>query len=276
MFSKDIIKPHTAQEMVTAYKESEREIKEAYLILANAEKRLQAAFGSYSSYNSFDTVDRNVWWNNTKPYETSDKIIGKIQRGAWERIVQKLEIKKLMSDKRVKELNDLLKDGDLPEITEENIFNLLEKFIEDAPAIQEELFEQVFKLLRPPGGYSGDYKTNDKFKVGKKVILTWMVDRRYNDGSFHISYSSSDELNALDRVFHLLDGAGIQNGYQSPLVQAIDTCENGKGETDYFKFKCYKNRNLHIEFKRIDLVKELNRIAGGGDLPGQATQESMF
>ena len=180
-----------------------------------------------------------------------------------------------MSDKRVKELDDLLKDGDLPEITEENIFNLLEKFIEDAPAIQEELFEQVFKLLRPPGGYGGEYKTNDKFKVGKKVILTWMVDRRC-DGSFHVSYYHSDELNALDRVFHLLDGAGIQNGYQSLLVQAIDTCEDGKGETDYFKFKCYKNRNLHIEFKRMDIVKELNRIAGGGDLPGQATQASMF
>ena len=29
------------------------------------------------------------------------------------------------------------------------------------------------------------------------------------------------------------------------------------------RFKCYKNRNLHLEMRRLDLVKELNGLAAG-------------
>ena len=65
---------------------------------------------------------------------------------------------------------------------------------------------------------------------------------------------------ALDRAFHILDGAGIPGGYQSPLVDAINTSGNkGVGETAYFSFRCYENGNLHLKFLRLDLVKELNR-----------------
>jgi hypothetical protein len=50
---------------------------------------------------------------------------------------------------------------------------------------------------------------------------------------------------------------------RSPLVAAIEAAEDGHGETAYFKFKCHKNRNLHLEFKRLDLVKQLNGLATG-------------
>jgi len=45
------------------------------------------------------------------------------------------------------------------------------------------------------------------------------------------------------------------------LVDAINT-SNGTGETEYFKFKACKNGNLHLEFKRMDLVSKLNQLAG--------------
>jgi hypothetical protein len=40
-------------------------------------------------------------------------------------------------------------------------------------------------------------------------------------------------------------------------------------ETKYFKVKWFKKGTLHIEFKRLDLLSELNRIGGGNRLkPG--------
>jgi len=68
----------------------------------------------------------------------------------------------------------------------------------------------------------------------------------------------------IDKVFYALDGKGIPPGYNTPLVDAINNTPTsvGHGETEYFKFKCYQNNNLHLNFKRMDLVKKLNRIAG--------------
>lgn len=56
----------------------------------------------------------------------------------------------------------------------------------------------------------------------------------------------------------------------TPLVDAIGTSGiKGVGETEYFKFKCYKNGNLHLEFKRSDLVDTLNQIAGDNSQLGR-------
>ncbi|WP_459933881.1 DUF4942 domain-containing protein [Fundidesulfovibrio butyratiphilus] len=35
-------------------------------------------------------------------------------------------------------------------------------------------------------------------------------------------------------------------------------------ETSYFQCKWFKNGNLHIVFKRLDLLEKLNRIGAGG------------
>ncbi len=50
---------------------------------------------------------------------------------------------------------------------------------------------------------------------------------------------------------------------RGPLILAIEACEGGRGETAYFRFRCFKNRNLHLEFRNLELVKELNLLAAG-------------
>lgn len=50
--------------------------------------------------------------------------------------------------------------------------------------------------------------------------------------------------------------------------KAKTTFAEGKGETEYFRFKCYHNGNLHLEFKRPDLVQKINAIVGGLTLKG--------
>jgi len=50
------------------------------------------------------------------------------------------------------------------------------------------------------------------------------------------------------------------------ILTALQTAGDGKGETNYFVFQCYQNNNIHLTFKRLDLVKLLNQVAGGGAL----------
>ncbi len=63
------------------------------------------------------------------------------------------------------------------------------------------------------------------------------------------------------RRFLLLDGKGVIREHRGPLYRAIEESQDGRGQTDYFKFRCCKNRNLHLEMKRLDLVKQLNLLA---------------
>jgi len=47
------------------------------------------------------------------------------------------------------------------------------------------------------------------------------------------------------------------------LIDAIEAAKDGTGETEYLRFRCFRNRNLHLEFKRLDLVAKLNAISAG-------------
>jgi hypothetical protein len=115
----------------------------------------------------------------------------------------------------------------------------------------------------PSKGWGGEYKTNDRFRVGRKVILPHRVERGYASGKFRPNYYRQQELTALDGVFHLLDGKGVMREHLGPLCKAIEASADGRGETTYFAFKCFKNGNLHLAMKRLDLVKQLNGLAAG-------------
>jgi hypothetical protein len=43
----------------------------------------------------------------------------------------------------------------------------------------------------------------------------------------------------------------------------LNSSPNGEGQTEYFRFRSFKNGNLHLWFLRGDLVKEMNSVAGG-------------
>lgn len=45
----------------------------------------------------------------------------------------------------------------------------------------------------------------------------------------------------------------------------------GPGETDLFAFRCCANGNLHLRFRRLDLLARFNQIAGGRRLRPQKT-----
>jgi hypothetical protein len=127
----------------------------------------------------------------------------------------------------------------------------------------------VFEWLRP---HNSDYKRNSEYEVPEKVVLTWMVERKYfaNSG-YKVMYRQSQKLTAMENVFNALDGKGqISKSWKSELEQAIDALPAGvkRGETSLFEFTCHKNKNLHLTFKRADLLARFNQMAGGKRLRG--------
>jgi len=163
----------------------------------------------------------------------------------------------------------------LPEISTESVFDFLDSVMGSMNEIAEETIQEVYEWLRPGARRYVQHKTNLKnarWKLGEKIIITSALDEgRFHTNNFHVRYWHEDRLIQLDRVFHLLDGAGIPDGYKSPLVDAINTtpyASGATGETEYFSFRLFYNGNIHITFKRLDLVERLNAGAGGGNILG--------
>nr|WP_226894906.1 DUF4942 domain-containing protein [Luteolibacter marinus] len=191
----------------------------------------------------------------------------RLRGAAWRYLVSRAEIKKLASLRRAKEIDDMLsKPEELPEITTDNIMAWVESLNDQAAAFLDEAAVEVYQWLRPS---NRRYKTNDPFKIGKRVVIGWnVVGPCYSGrGTMRVNYHHEDRLRALDNLFHLLDGKGASPTPGGELVDELNGCLPGElYETRFFRFRAYRNGNLHLEFRRPDLVKRLNEI-GGNALP---------
>ncbi len=262
MNRQELIPRSTITMMVTAYKEACQEIEEAYRLLESAQKRLRGTF-----------ADTYEWYFKVNPRDTqgvgsdiAKQIVSKTHREAWTVIVEKMALAKMLPIKRRDELETQLKKGDLPPLTETAILDMFEQAGENYSQYLEEKVTEVYDYIRPRRMHG--YATNSPSGIGKKHILTNVVELDHV-GAFRVSQFWQKWLTALDSVMSGLDGKGVVKSHFGPLSDAIRTCD-GQGETDYFKFRCYLNGNLHLEFRRLDLLSEFNRIGGGSAIGCEA------
>jgi len=270
---KDIVEANTIERLVEVYQESMAEMEEGFRLLAQSESRLNQFFGDFNKYTSFSLIDHNAerWYMSAKEVDAYiASVKARISTGVWKQILDKTGIHKVLSEKRQQELEGKLKARAMPPLTVEEVWSLLMAFTQNAKDIQEELYKEVYQDLRPANW--DHYKTNSRYEIGPKLIMTGTVEHRYSweKAPYQVSYYREDKLIRLDRVFHLMAGKGIPEGYRSPLVDAINTSPTGQGETEFFGFKAFMNGNLHIKFLKPELVKQLNAICGGFDLRGEA------
>lgn len=170
------------------------------------------------------------------------------------------------SIKQRDEIHSQMEDEkNLPDFTLDNIQSWFESYALNVDKLFEDSIKEIFDWLRP--WKRETYKTNNKEIIGEKVIKDWMFENVWED-KMSLVYRNDKYLQALDNVFHLMDGKGVAK-YPGNLVTAIkEACSqnNRSCETEYFICKWYKKGTLHIEFKRMDLLEKVNSKAGGMNL----------
>lgn len=247
--------------MAESWQAATGEIRQAMELLVTASTRLRAAFGDSSWNFDFDIHHKS------NHYDDAERVITEVQKEVWGCLIERMSIRKLMSIRDNEKLDTQLRTGEgMPDITLQNLLAMLEGTMANIPNMIEGLVREVYDWLRPRQQSQYDYKTNQSnlWKLGHKVIKGYCVNRCYSR-KWQVNYSRQKEITALDNVFHALDGKGIVKSHCGPLTDAINALPANEttGETEYFRFKCYGNNNLHIEFKRSDLLQKLNAIAGG-------------
>lgn len=249
----------SAADLVNAYNEANEIMTRAENELNRAQSILDNAFGKESYMHT--TPIRHL--------DSFQDIRADNNKRAWQTIINRLGIRKTMSQKRAEEMDKNIDGGKMPAITAENIRALSEGLIESAQDFAAEAVAEVYEFLRPGASAHNRYKTNEKnarFSLKDKVIITRAVETGWS--RYMINHWRRQSLVSVDNIFHLADGnlAPMNNSYNSPMIDAIENLspsDAGKTETDYFKIQVYGNGNLHLTFKRPDLVEKLNRAAGG-------------
>lgn len=262
--------------MAEAYRAAVAKMKAALTELEAARESLTATFGKGGSYSH--VFDYNEVWKHRYGDVPKPEAIEMLWRqGAWRILVDRMELKRICSVKRAAEIDKQLEDPKtLPDITEANMLAMIEGNAREVGTFLQEAITECFDQLRPyHWGDRGDgYKTNQIYQIGERVILSYAVSRAFGRGLYRLSYSSSKTqlIRCLDNVMHLLDGKGTVPTHAGPLIDALNGPENnGHVETEYFEAKCFKNQNLHLRFKRLDLLAELNLRGSGASpvLPGR-------
>lgn len=262
--STELTRKSTIREMVAVYQSAVATIRASFAALDEAEARLNATFALGDSFHNLhihaESSHRFAEWD--KP----DAAIVRLRRAVWSVIVDRMELQRMLSVSRWEALQAQLDKGDLPDLTEDNVTAFVRGYGADLPNMVSEMVAEVYDWLRPRAwSKAAKLKTNDRFVVGSKVILPGIVDRKYLN-HWSVSRHSAQPIVALERVFNALDGRGeIGKTFKGALWEAIEAtpANESRGETAMFAFRCCRNGNLHIEFKRADLLARFNQIAGG-------------
>lgn len=210
-----------------------------------------AGFGRFVFANTF--TDRHLAYqieDKRTSVELERKFVRELDRNLWQHLIQVTGIYELMDATAQKEWDDGMEGDDIPVCTLDNIESTMGQLHSQRQMIFNRGLVKAFASL------SGLYRTNDAFKLGKKIIVSNVCSNRYGYG---IKY-----INDAERVLFVLDGKrppAFQNSVETAL-NAITSwnLKTDVFETDYMSGKVYKKGTAHITFKRMDLIKKANQI----------------
>lgn len=255
--SEDIARRSTMEELVRTYMEAEKDIRTACKQIADAVTRINdvVKLGETSG-----GVDLRPPHNRRMDYSDPVDAITELRRQVWRCLVDRLELRRMMSVRRANELDKWLDRKEVEEISFESVLGLWKYYTENLPGMIQEAVTEVYDFLRPT---HTELKTNTQFELRTKVILEgWVEHKGLSKSGYWPKSWRRPHFVALENVFSALDGQGsISKSHYSDLERAIE--DTTVGETRYFRYKLFRNGNLHLKFLRADLVKRFNEMAGG-------------
>lgn len=268
--STDLVRRTNARELVREYQRAARRMRYGFRLIDRALTGLTSAFpeGKIHCYVREFHGSRvvSVNWSDPEPH------VKHLEKDAWAGVVDRLQLRDVLSPKRNEDLSKMLERGEMPPLTEDNVMAFANSVREQLGTFIEECVVECYDWLRPrqAGHGAGQYKSNSPWQVNARIVLPFVLEGRRTMSSWWVHHHTDVMLSALERTMQLLDGkgaAGRDGGSHLWLaIRAIPGDQPCVGETEYFRFKGFRNGNLHLWFKRLNLLAEFNRIAGKSTL----------
>ena len=270
----EVATKNTYADLVASYKQTSdqvsRQLVDFYRNYHNVGKYLFLKIGQYND----DQYPRSDKLELTKKMQLQHNDFIKIlKKDYWHKVTALPEVKKYLTQNQLQKMNANHDKYLCKEFTESNIrqfvLNLVDSFPQHINAAIDDLFQKftAYALRDSRWGaeefkanihYFNAWKTNDGYKVNKKVILPFKTEESY-DGKLRISYCMCGFLEDVEKVMRYFKPS------QNDGITIADICKielelgrNRKIETEYFYVSIFKKGTVHLEFRDLELLRRFN------------------
>ena len=201
-----------------------------------------------------------------------NRFVDDLSGSCWDAIFEKTGIKKFITEGVRKDFEKFRDGNRTVDFTVENIKSMVLTLGASAPAIMQEALLRVFDDLtrydKKNTVHVEGWKTNDAWKVNKKVIIPFVIDTMWSDESPRLSYHYQriDKVKDIDRVMCTLSGKDYNDitTVEDGLCEAFKDGWGTLAESEFFTIRFYKKGTIHLTFKDSELLGRFNRAAAKG------------
>lgn len=199
----------------------------------------------------------------------------------WRKALDLDEVRRRLTSSKQEEFEDRLKGNCEMDFTESNIRQFVLNLIGGYEQTLTEAVLEIFKKFTVAHSYSGGlydenihyfngWKTNNAFKVGKKVIIP--LHGGYGKGPFidgysgkwQLQYGVGSKLRDVDVVMNYFDGMSHYCSIYDAVENAFIAGQSRKILSTYFEITCYKKGTIHLVFRDEDILRRFNVAACRG------------
>ncbi|PRY35067.1 uncharacterized protein DUF4942 [Spirosoma oryzae] len=270
-FSEELISDQLAMNDLTGALLRQYEMtKSAYVGYIKARKELEFySQGLIYSHNSVTKLaDENYSPNLSASY---NGFLNSFKSEAWSMILGKLNVGKFLTNSVMKDFEKYKKSQGAMDLTRENILSMVQILIMNRGSIMEKAVVDVFDIFtkyhKENRCHVEGWKTNDYWKVNKKIILPYYLDDIRWSTYYSTSHRCYQEFADIEKVMCYLTGRDYaQTPSIKDFISKVRIGDSGEHESTFFYFRCYKKGTLHLRFKDEKLWEEFNRQACKGKM----------
>lgn len=181
-----------------------------------------------------------------------------VDRAVWSFLIDFMGLERVMDRTERDRFREQLR-SDPPEATAETCFATFSTLIGNAELIFQRGVATAFS------GLDRRFRSHDGFKIGSRIVLSAALS---DWGSW--SRNQDEVLRDVERAFYTLDGGKPQPERSGGIIGTWELERRAAGSTlsrqafeaedDYFLIRSFKNGNVHLWFKRKDLVTKVNLL----------------
>ena len=224
----------------------------------------------------------------TAPQDEFETLSRDINSKLWYTIISKINMDKFMTHSVRENFSKFIQQKGLLEFNHKNVQDLISMLFENKYTILERAIVEVFDMFTQYHSenrcHVEGWKTNDSWKVNRKVILpNWITYggymnahdiKQYGD-KMKINYGKQSSFSDIDKVMCYITGKDYNNlrgGLYVALENKLRIIGNIKTgdkfdsefESQFFNCKIYRKGTLHITFKDESLWREFNMRSCAG------------
>lgn len=218
--------------------------------------------------NNYELKAFQIAWNDWPMNDRYTDFITKFKQGIWNKIAKELNIEKYMTSGLREDFSKYMKDQWTLAISHENIRSFADMIFGNRWNIMEkaihEVFDEFTKYHTENRVYIEGWKTNDKWKVSKKVILPRYVELKWS-GWMQIEYSKIFKMNDIDKALCYISWIPYES--ITTIEKALEEdfkVWNKKTESTFFEIRYFLKWTVHLIWKDKKLMDEFNMRACAG------------